>query len=106
MSVKDSPLKLKTKDSFVNLRSNPNGEVLHKIYKKDFDDILVIKIQQTRLLGFNQNINEEWLKVLYFPPHTHKVKDTTLGYIHKSQISKFDYDFDLGCANCVLILSL
>lgn len=58
MSVKDSPLKLKTKDSFVNLRSNPNGEVLHKIYKKDFDDILVIKIQQTRLLGFNQNINE------------------------------------------------
>lgn len=89
MSVKDLSLKLKTKDSFVNLHNSPNGEVLHKIYKKDFDDILVIKIPQTRLLGFNQNINKEWLKVLYFPPQTHQVKDATLGYIHKSQISRY-----------------
>ena len=82
-------LNLKTEYSFVNLHNSPNGEVLHKIYKKDFDDILVIKIQQTRLLGFNQNINEEWLKVLYFPPHTHQVNDATPGYIHKSQISRY-----------------
>lgn len=82
-------LKLKTEDDFVNLHNSPNGEVLRKIYKKDFDDILIIEIPQTRLLGFNQNINEEWLKVLYFPPQTHQVKDATLGYIHKSQISRY-----------------
>lgn len=93
MSVKDFSLKLKTKDDFINLHNSPNGEVLRKIYKKDFSDALIIEVPQTRLLGFNPPINEKWRKVLYFPPRTHKVKDATLGYIHESQL--LDYYVDI-----------
>lgn len=49
------PLTLKTNDDFVNLRETPNGAIITRIYKKDFSDSLVIKVPQTRLLGFNQN---------------------------------------------------
>lgn len=84
---------LKTNDDFVNLRESPNGVIIARIYKKDFSDILVIEVPQTRLLGFNQNqkidIYEKelkWHKVIYFPPNTRKTKDAKAGFIHKSQI--------------------
>lgn len=82
---------LKTNDDFVNLRESPNGVIIARIYKKDFSDILVIEVPQTRLLGFNQNqkidiYDKEWYKVIYFPPNTRKTKDAKAGFIHKSQI--------------------
>ena len=87
---------LKTNDDFVNLRESPNGAIITRIYKKDFSDILVIEVPQTRLLGFNQNQKidmydkeSKWHKVIYFPPNTRKTKDAKVGFIHKSQI-----DFD------------
>ena len=87
------PLTLKTNDDFVNLRESPNGAIITRIYKKDFSDSLVIKVPQTRLLGFNQNQNidmydkeAKWHKVIYFPPNTRKTKDAKAGFIHKSQI--------------------
>lgn len=87
---------LKTNDDFVNLRESPNGAIITRIYKKDFSDILVIEVPQTRLLGFNQNQKIDmydkelkWHKVIYFPPNTRKTKDAKAGFIHKSQI-----DFD------------
>ncbi len=84
-------LELKTNDGFVNLRESPNGAIIARIYKKDFSDILVIEVPQTRLLGFNQNqkidiYDKEWYKVIYFPPNTRKTKDAKAGFIHKSQI--------------------
>ena len=87
---------LKTNDDFVNLRESPNGAIIARIYKKDFSDILVIEVPQTRLLGFNQNQKidmfdkydkeAKWHKVIYFPPNTLKTKDAKAGFIHKSQI--------------------
>ncbi len=82
---------LKTNDDFVNLRESPNGVIIARIYKKDFSDILVIEVPQTRLLGFNQNqkidtYDKEWYKVIYFLPNTRKTKDAKAGFIHKSQI--------------------
>lgn len=84
---------LKTNDDFVNLRESPNGAIIARIYKKDFSDILVIEVPQTRLLGFNQNQKidmydkeSKWHKVIYFPPNTRKTKDAKAGFIHKSQI--------------------
>lgn len=86
-------LDLKTNDDFVNLRESPNGAIIARIYKKDFSDILVIEVPQTRLLGFNQNQKidmydkeSKWHKVIYFPPNTRKTKDAKAGFIHKSQI--------------------
>lgn len=79
-------LSLKTKDDFVNLRESPNGNIVARIYKKDFSDILVVKIQQTKLLGFNQN--KKWHKVIYFPPNTRKTKDAKVGFIHQSQLDE------------------
>ncbi len=84
-------LELKTNDGFVNLRESPNGAIIARIYKKDFNDILVIEVPRTRLLGFNQNqkidiYDKEWYKVIYFPPNTLKTKDAKAGFIHKSQI--------------------
>ncbi len=85
---------LKTNDDFVNLRESPNGAIIARIYKKDFSDILVIEVPQTRLLGFNQNQKIDmydkelkWHKVIYFPPNTRKTKDAKAGFIHKSQIN-------------------
>lgn len=71
---------LATKDEFVNMRNAPSGEIVAKIYKKDFGDIMVY--------SFDTNSNEKWLKVVYFPPNTNDEQNAISGYIHISQIDK------------------
>ena len=71
---------LTTKDEFVNMRNAPSGEIVAKIYKKDFADIM--------LYSFDTNSNEKWLKVVYFPPNVKDEQSAISGYIHISQIDK------------------
>ena len=71
---------LATKDEFVNMRNAPSGEIVAKIYKKDFADIM--------LYSFDTNSNEKWLKVVYFPPNVKDEQNAISGYIHISQIDK------------------
>ena len=71
---------LATKDEFVNMRNAPSGEIVAKIYKKDFESIMIY--------SFDTNSNEKWLKVVYFPPNTNDEQNAISGYIHISQIDK------------------
>lgn len=78
-SMNLSQIQLFTQDEFVNLRKVPNGEIIAKIYKKDFDKISLKKLKSN---------DKKWLKVLYFPPNTKDESKAITGFIHTSQIKE------------------
>ena len=97
----------------MNLRDKPNGKILAQIFTKDKENIKLINLSNMlwsinkisewqRQIGYKQKLDfedepkleQEWIKVLYFPPNAQKIKDTKIGYIHKSQIEITPYIAD------------
>ncbi|OBV29553.1 hypothetical protein BKN38_02860 [Helicobacter sp. CLO-3] len=107
-------VKLDTTDDFVNLRQSPNGKILAKIYKKDFDSSAVFNLTYGEYAtpdnyyknDLQANIQDmigkprgerpeeldpkkpRWIKVVYFPPNVTKAEQAIVGYIHNSQMKK------------------
>ena len=109
-------IKLDTTDDFVNLRQSPNGKILAKIYKKDFDGSAVFNLTYGEyntpdnyykndlqaniqdMIGKPRGKRPErldpkkprWIKVVYFPPNVTKAEQAIVGYIHNSQMKTED----------------
>lgn len=83
---------LNTKDSYVNLRKTPNGEILTPITKEAMAQggmIISANYANGACEDFGACLNPEkgdWFEVYYIPPKTTNGSNVRFGYIHKSQI--------------------
>ncbi|MGX2983094.1 ankyrin repeat domain-containing protein [Helicobacter sp. 23-1045] len=83
-------LKYGSKDSFVNLRDKPNGNIIAQIKREDMrcgaenDEILWADYPpDTKIEKLPQN---KWLEVFYYPLNAKKPQEAIYGYIHSSQL--------------------
>lgn len=87
-------LDYKSKDSFINLRDKPRGNIIAQIKESD---ILYGKGKNLKKgqiwatfdkehICFDESALDEWIEVFYLPPEATKPQEAIYGYIHKSQI--------------------
>ena len=83
-------LKYGSKDSVVNLRDKPNGNIIAQIRRKDMrcgaenDEIFWVDYPpDTKIEKLPQN---KWLEVFYYPLNAKKPQEAIYGYIHSSQL--------------------
>ena len=90
MGLGDNILLSASKDSYINLRQAPNGEVLQAIQKDAMlDNCNPQELEnQGIVLSLGQDsTNPKWLKVAYIPPEAKDTSKAIYGVIHESQIS-------------------
>ena len=82
-------LKYGSKDSVVNLRDKPKGNIIAQIRRED----MRCGAERAKILWvyypFDEEIylpQDEWLEVFYLPPNAKKPQDAIFGYIHSSQL--------------------
>lgn len=83
---------LSTKDSYVNLRKSPNGEIITPITKEAMAQgamIVSANYEQGSCEDISQCLAQKgkWVEVYYLPPNTKSGKDVFFGLIHSSQIA-------------------
>ncbi|MGX2985214.1 ankyrin repeat domain-containing protein [Helicobacter sp. 23-1048] len=83
-------LKYGSKDSVVNLRDKPNGNIIAQIKREDMrcgaenDEIFWVDYPpDTKIEKLPQN---KWLEVFYYPLNAKKPQEAIYGYIHSSQL--------------------
>lgn len=87
-------LDYESKDSFINLRDKPRGNIIAQIKESD---ILYGKGKNLKKgqiwatfdkehICFDKSALDEWIEVFYLPPEATKPQEAIYGYIHKSQI--------------------
>lgn len=79
---KDMKMLYNSKDSYVNLRRSPNGEIITAIQAKDMKGFF------QKAYIYYMGWHDGWYGVYYLPPNALDGKDAIYGYIHKSQIKK------------------
>lgn len=86
-------LDYKSKDSFINLRDKPRGNIITQIQKSDIlygkgKNLTKGQIWATfsKYACFDKSALDEWIEVFYLPPEATKPQEAIYGYIHKSQI--------------------
>lgn len=79
---KDMKMLYNSKDSYVNLRRSPNGEIITQIQAKD------MKGFPPKAYIYYMGWHDGWYGVYYLPPNALDGKDAIYGYIHNSQIKK------------------
>lgn len=86
------PLALNTKDSYVNLRKSPNGQIITAITKGAMAQGAMIvsandeDITCEELEKCLSQAQSKWIEVYYIPPNATSGRDVRFGYIHISQI--------------------
>lgn len=91
-----------SKDSHINLRESPNGNILRaitkdeikqykKVYDPDYGDVCEL-IESTKDLGAivylgKDSTNPKWLKVAYVPKEAKDTSKAIYGVIHENQVS-------------------
>ena len=80
-------LKYGSKDSFVNLRDKPNGNIIAQIKRDDMQ----CGAEKAKILWLNSIYYEKlpqnkWLEVFYYPLNAKKPQEAIYGYIHSSQL--------------------
>lgn len=83
---------LSTKDSYVNLRKSPNGEIITPITKEAMAQgamIVSANYEQGSCEDISQCLAQKgkWVEVYYLPPNAKSGKDVFFGLIHSSQIA-------------------
>lgn len=87
-------LDYESKDSFINLRDKPRGNIIAQIQKSDIlygkgKNLKKGQIWATfdkEYICFDKSALDEWIEVFYLPPEATKPQEAIYGYIHKSQI--------------------
>ena len=82
-------LKYGSKDSFINLRDKPNGNIIARIQASD----ILYGAKNGQILAtfsggvcLDESALDEWVEVFYLPPNTTKAQEAINGYIYKSQL--------------------
>lgn len=89
-------LDYESKDSFINLRDKPNGNIIAQIQESDmlYGIIKEEKLTKGQIwatfdkehICFDESVLDEWIEVFYLPPEATKPQEAIYGYIHKTQI--------------------
>lgn len=87
-------LDYESKDSFINLRDKPRGNIIAQIQKsymlygkgKNLKKGQIGATFDKEHICFDKSALDEWIEVFYLPLEATKPQEAIYGYIHKSQI--------------------
>lgn len=79
---KELLMKYASKDSYVNLREKPNGEIIAQIQAKDMIG------DNPKAFIYPISFEDGWWKVFYLSPDAKDGRDAIRGFIHRTQVKE------------------